>query len=297
MPIAISGGVILNLFITMYKVLERNEAGTVNQHCAVEAETTLKTRENQKILKSMSQFKTAKRGLLGIVFLIVAIFTFSSCTKLYYVKPIPKHDEISISPEFRQFVSKNKQQISVVLRTPRTTSNVTQETQNSELYNTIERRLMNAGFIVRDRALLEKLLVNEQSSYESIAQKVKADLIIEVMENTRYNNIPTKMYRKKDNKEVDIIPFDKLSIITYKFSFRIVIVETGASSGFFTFHYIPCTSGCDIYCYAGVLFGNSKKEARNRSILFPPREFNWWTDADFIVNDLSGKIINILQGK
>jgi len=237
-----------------------------------------------------------------LLFFIVAVLVFNSCAKLYYVKSTPKRDEISISPDLRQFVNNNKQ-MSVVLRTPRTTSNITQEVQNSGLYNTIERKLMNSGFIVRDRALLEKLVMNEQSSYESIAQKIKADLIIEVIENTRQDITPTKMFRKKNNESVDIIrTHDQLNIMTNKFTFRIVIVETGISSGIFTFYYIPCTTNCDIYVmkYGGYLFGNSKKEVKKRYWAFSgirPRNFNWWIETDYISDDLSNKIINILQGR
>ena len=242
----------------------------------------------------------------GNFLLIIILLTFSSCSRqLYIIKPVPKQDEISISPELRQFLNNNKKQISVVLRTPRTTSNVTQEVQNSELYNTIERRLMNAGFIVRDRALLEKLVVNEQLSYESIAQKIEVDLIIEVVENSRHYNTSTKMFRAKNNEEVYLPTRDKLNVVTSKITFRIVVAETGISSGFFTFYYIPCSNGCAIYAQKTMgtyFFGKSKKEVKRRfwgpvhANWSVPFEYNWWVEDDFISNDLSIKITNILQG-
>jgi hypothetical protein len=249
--------------------------------------------------------KLLNRGKFLLI--IVALLAFSSCSRqLYLIKPVSKQDEISISPELRQFLNNNKQQVSVVLRTPRTTSNVTQEVQNSELYNTIERRLMNAGFIVRDRALLEKLIVNEQLSYENIAQKIKVDLIIEVVENSRYDNSSTKMFRAKNNEEVHLSTRDKLNVITSKFTFRIVLAEAGISSGFFTFYYMPCTNGCGIYAQKTMgtyFFGKSKKEVKRRFWGSPqtnwsvPFEYSWWVEGDFISNDLSIKIINILQGR
>jgi uncharacterized lipoprotein YajG len=254
--------------------------------------------------KNMANLKNLM-SKVKFLFLIVAIFALNSCSRqLYSIKPTPKQDEISISPELRQFLNTNKQQISVVLRTPRTTSNASQEVQNGELYNTIERRLMDAGFVVRDRALLEKLIVNEQLSYESIAQKIEVDLIIEISENSIQDNIPTKMIRKKDNKEIFIETKDKLNCITSKFTFRIVLAEIGVSSGFFTYYYIPCTNGCDTYAakYSGYyFFGNSNKEVRKRlwgsPLILYPREYNWWVENDFISKDLSDKISNILKGK
>ena len=261
-----------------------------NSNSVMEPENHSKNMANLKNLMSSRKF----------LFLIVAIFVFNSCAKLHYIKQTPKRDDISMSPDLRQFLNKNKtQQLSVVLRTPRTTSNITQEVQSTELYNAIERKLMNAGFVIRDRALLEKLLVNEQSSYEDIAQKVKADLIIEVMENSKQNHTPNTMFRKKNDKRIDIRTRDQLNIITFRFTFRIVIVETGASSGIFTFHYFPCANGCDTYAakYMGYhFFGNTKKEVNRRVWLNTrPLNYNWWWEDDYIINDLSNKIINILQ--
>ena len=117
------------------------------------------TMESENHSKNMTNSKTLiNRGFF--LLLIVTTFAFSSCgPKLYLVKSNPKQNEVSVSPDLRQFLNTNKQQISVVLRTPRTSSYVAQEVQNGELYNTIERKLMNAGFAVRDRALLEKLVI------------------------------------------------------------------------------------------------------------------------------------------
>jgi hypothetical protein len=204
-------------------------------------------------------------------------------------------------------LNNNKQQISVVLRTPHTTSNVTQEIQNSVLYNTIERKLMSAGFVVRDRALLEKLLVNEQLSYESIAQKVKADLIIEVIEFSRQDIYPSKMIRIKDNKEVSIKHgHDKIYFATYKFMFRIVLLESGASGGFLTSYYNCCSNGCKIYAekWGGYYWlGRSVQEIKSRRWMIPTRieTYGWSCDSnddiEYYGSDLSNKLINILKGK
>jgi len=166
-----------------------------NSHNVMESGNHSKNKEKLKNLTNWGFF----------LVLFVAVLTFTSCTQLYYVKSPQKKDEISISPNLKLFLLSEKsrqQQISVVLRTPRTTSNITQEVQNSEIYNSIERNLMNAGYTVRDRALLEKLVMNEQLSYESIAEKIKVDLIIEILESSRQENIQTKMFRREDNKEI-----------------------------------------------------------------------------------------------
>jgi len=187
-----------------------------------------------------------------------------------------------------------------------TTSNITQETQNSELYGAIERNLMNAGFIVRDRAMLEKLLINEQLSYESIAEKIKVDLIIEVMDNSHKYVTPTTMFREKNDKQINITTEDRLYIQTSQFAFRIVLAKTGAVSGIFTFYYNPCVNRCVVYArkHAGLgcyWFGRSKTEVNSRMnqplYRLNSRDYYWYNQGDYIITDLSNKIINILQGK
>lgn len=269
------------------------------------------TMEAENHSKNLASLKSLKhRG--KFLFLIILIFTTTSCVPtLYIAKSTARQNEISTSPNLRQFLN-NKQphQISIVLRTSRTTSNVTQEVQNNELYNTVERKLMNAGFVVRDRALLEKLIVNEQLSYESIAEKIKVDLIIEVLENSRIDNNYPKIFRQNDNKEIRMYgeySHDFLNIITSKLSFRIVIAETGAASGFYTFYYTPCINGCNFYAKkAGndYLIGKSREGVKMKYNYWmkwwrlPDREeCSWIADANYISDDLSNKIINILKGK
>jgi len=230
-------------------------------------------------------------------FSILVIFVFSSCgtTKLYYVKSTPKQDEISISPELKQFLDKKKgKQLAVVLRTPRAISDVTQESQNGEIYNSIERGLMNAGFLVRDRALLERLLVSEQLSYESIAEKIKVDLIIEVLETSNTNNFITEMFRKKNNKRT-FVGATQLNAITSKISFRITLAETGVTCGFFTFYYVPCSEGCDIY--ADKFLGSYWFTSCKTSTMSGVGMWSFYIKTDDIIKDLPNKIINILHGK
>ncbi|MCL2329185.1 MAG: hypothetical protein FWC39_11835 [Bacteroidetes bacterium] len=258
------------------------------------ANRAMETRDHFKNGASLKSQMSRVIAIIGIA----AIFSLSSCKpKLYIVKSMQKQNEISISPELKQFLN-NKQQISVVLRTPNTTSNVTQEVQNTELYNIMEKKLMNAGMVVRDRALLEKLVVNEQASYESIAQKVKADLIIEILENTKYDEIAKTMVRQKKNKIVYLYPYlnARVSFTTSKITFRIVLVETGVSSAFLTFYYTPCIEGCGTYATHPLgdyfFFGMNWRE-----VGIGNREAHWQFDDDYIGEDLSNKIISILQGK
>jgi hypothetical protein len=118
------------------------------------------------------------------------------------------------------------------------------------------------------------------------------------MENSIQNFTPNQMFRKRDNKKINIITRDQLNVTTYRFTFRIVIVETGISSGIFTFYYIPCANGCDIYAtkYMGYhFFGNTKKEVGRIWINPCPLSYSWHWEEDYISNDLASQIIKILQ--
>ena len=275
----------------------------------------------QKPFQKRVQLKN-QRSRRHFLFLIIAIIMFSSCAQihLYTAYTVPKRDEISMSPDLRQFIDKNKnKQISVVLRVPHTTSTITKEVLNDEFYNVIEQKLVNAGFAVRDRALLEKLIITEQASYESIGKKIKADIIIELVENTEQNNTQTKIFRKKDNKEMNVyggtmsfmLGFfqtreldNGINITMSKITFRIVLVETGASSGFFTFYYTPCTDGCDFYIgkYGkAYFFDYTKTGAKRKRAGWLPLAWqgccSWYVSYDFIIEDLPNRIIDILKGR
>jgi hypothetical protein len=75
----------------MYKYFQTSEATAIRDCGAVGAETILKTRENQKILTSMGNFKMKKRINISILLVMICIaMTINSCKPLYLATLEPK---------------------------------------------------------------------------------------------------------------------------------------------------------------------------------------------------------------
>jgi len=103
----------------------------------------------------------------------------------------------------------------VVLRVPNANNNVTQSqssqvsgTENAVLnsaYDDIEKRLFEAGFVVRDRALLSTLIQNQGlTSYKDIQSRIDTDLIIDIS-SLRFNDpgdwLTTNQYTGDDGSQ------------------------------------------------------------------------------------------------
>lgn len=92
-----------------------------------------------------------------------------------------KVDELTISKNYlNNYIGKNN--TSIVLRVPTISQGITSEDTNNGFYIDLEKKLMQSGFVVRDRALLESLLVaqNTDKGYSSIYEKIDTDLILQI---------------------------------------------------------------------------------------------------------------------
>lgn len=89
-----------------------------------------------------------------------------------------------VSPALRNFL-RSTAAPKVVLRVPNVASSIvaadTAHNPNYDaVYGRFERKLVEAGFEVRDRALLQSLMTGGMADYAAIGRKVDTDLIIEV---------------------------------------------------------------------------------------------------------------------
>jgi len=244
-----------------------------------------------------------------------AIFTFISCAKLQHVTitASKKQNEISLMPDLKEYLKEN-QKISVVLRVPNTQSTISREIQNTELYNQIERKLMNAGFNVIDRTLLENLVKHgniSYSDYSEIGKKLNADIIIELTDETWQIESAYQAFNKTKNRQIDLKSgkfghplygtalghYKPFAIYTSKFSFRIVLVKEGATRGYLTFYYTPCTTGCDVYAnlYRGQDYHCCYEvKVKNPTYTFPSHT-SYSVRNDYILEDLPNQIIKVLR--
>lgn len=161
-------------------------------------------------------------------------------------------DDVSVRPSLRQLV-KEHPSLKVVLRVPNVTTNVTQAGQalagNAGLdhaYDEIEKKLFDAGYVVRDRALLSSLIDKEGiTSYKEIQARVDTDLIIDVS-NLHFNDpqdwLTTQNYAGGNLGPYGYTMGEAVATVEAKF----IIVETGEVGAIVTLHLPVCAySPCD----------------------------------------------------
>jgi hypothetical protein len=195
-----------------------------------------------------------------IMLVVVCSVLFASCASWKAVKVYPGMNvanEIIVRPELKKLTAGHIQNVKVVLRVPEAPKYLTQETQQdmNRLYDWFERELAKAGFIVRDRSLLEKVLSEDKTaSYTGISQSIDTDLIIEILymgpcdlTHNRYFDIDDCMV-----KEMCIPPPDKKLPGPTKFIMkggrldcRIITVKDATVSGMFTLYNLPSEGICD----------------------------------------------------
>ncbi|MDR2653534.1 MAG: hypothetical protein LBC68_14720 [Prevotellaceae bacterium] len=215
-----------------------------------------------------------------ILICVCSIIILQSCASEHIVKgkfsAVAPKNEIVVSPELREFLTKNPNP-RVVLRVPSTTSSITaseseKNSQYNSLYGRIEKELMKEGYTVRDRNLLNNLLSSGQNlSYKEIGEKVQTDIIIEIVSinssKISDNNKKIKIeedisvHGKNNSSALSILFFDftndlsqhskamndinaqmnnAFSVNSYTVDCKIILVNEGTTVGMFTFNYCRC---------------------------------------------------------
>lgn len=146
----------------------------------------------------MLRTKSLSTLLLCVIALLGGCVTIDTLDPRW---PASARDEISVRPSLRQLLA-NGRELKVVLRVPNAQSSVTssekaqavsdQESMLTAAYDTIEKKLFEAGFVVRDRALLTNLLRGEITTYQEIKTRVDTDLIID-LSSLRFNAIQDRL--------------------------------------------------------------------------------------------------------
>lgn len=173
-----------------------------------------------------------KRGLLCCLPLLLGL---GSCWSHLVALPNVPAAERTESP---RFIEQAQQGVygKVVIRVPtsaaesmrpigRVTETATSSPNTVGFVHEIEKRLMKAGFSIRDRGLLERALGNsEAADYKRLNELVDTDVIIEVT--PRVLDLTTKAYRYADGDKRHT--FDAgLSITSWELHYRVVSIQTG----------------------------------------------------------------------
>jgi tetratricopeptide (TPR) repeat protein len=231
-----------------------------------------------------------------IYFTLIVILT-SCSAKIISTGIIKSHGRISqvyederiITDELKTYLNNSHKKLKVVLRVPNIQANVTEKEDLNQTYNQIEKRLLEHGLIVRDRALLNKLLQNDNIDYESIKKQVDTDIIFEIVDIDLNDEIRATKYINDKNENVAITSFDKgpCNLLTYdnfstyipisiaKFEVKLILVEKGQLAGNFTLY----QSGLDNF--GSTLYTEYSQTTWNK----PPTEFSSSYQTTCIKND------------
>lgn len=202
---------------------------------------------NMEVLVMLN--KTIKHfvGLLVIAVFAGALYgSASGPQRVYQTQTFtcePRRDDVFTKPSLARTLQSSKT-LSVVLRVPAPVEKVTAEKQQSNhiLYNTIDKELAKAGFIVRDRALFGKVLEQQNLDYSRIGQLTETDLILELV--SYRLDTPHKGCKYKDEDGIEKVPPVAITFQGPSIEFKVVNVKENDFVASFTFFDTPCTEGC-----------------------------------------------------
>lgn len=200
-----------------------------------------------------------KKHSLGI--LIVSIFVFgvvASSSSYYTVKFSPKESDIFTKENFKNYM-KSTPNPTIVVRVPEGVSSSLTKSNFSKnnIYNTVEKELGRKGFVVRDRALFEKVIESGSINYESISSSTNTELILELISFDKEKYFTNKYFTQDGKEKTSSREFTYEGI---KVEFRLVKVKENDVVGSYTFHYAPCLQGCIVKSSSStneLLFGDS----------------------------------------
>lgn len=160
--------------------------------------------------------------------------------------PIKIDDELIKSIELKEFIKTHKRP-KVVLRVPHLSNDVTENENTNVIYNQIEKVFVANDFVVRDRALLNRLLQNDEDDldYQKIGDQIDTELIIEIVSiDFKYKEKYAVYYLDNSTNE------QKACGVKYdiaRLECKIIIVEKGQFGGNFTLYTNSLELGKDTY--------------------------------------------------
>ncbi|HET8865551.1 MAG TPA: hypothetical protein VFM80_07620 [Gracilimonas sp.] len=132
------------------------------------------------------------------------------------------------------------------MRTAYESESLTEDGTLSPIFNTIEKELLKADFVVRDRAVFNRISESgSQTSYSKLSEQTDTDLILELVDFDTEVPFTTNAYFSDEKKET----FRGNNSITYygaNAEFRVVLLKDNEFAGSYSFTYAPCELGCPI---------------------------------------------------
>ena len=169
-------------------------------------------------------------------------------------------DEVVKNANKLQFL-KTATNPTIVLRVPNASREILEEDKNVKtdknndgtnnlndinVYNVIEKELLKGGFTVRDRALFEKVLGDKSvNDYSKIKELTETDLILE-LSSIQFVKYPTNYFtyftqsRKKGSIQNTFNCSNYINLYGLKLELRLIKVKENDFIGSFTYNYAPC---------------------------------------------------------
>lgn len=268
-------------------------------------------------MKKASQILTA--SAVSLIFLIFAIASSSSKrvvadTRYNGVfKLSPEKDETVKNAGKLEFL-KNATNPTIVLRVPNASREVLEEDRNVKtaknndgtnnlndinVYNVIEKELLKGGFTVRDRALFEKVLGDKSvNDYSRIKELTETDLILE-LSSIQYVKYPMNSFtfysqsKRKGNIERRINCTNYFNIYGLKLEFRLIKVKENDFIGSFTYNYTPCTDyPCNYKINVSSANACSSPFIEQGNVIFSETRLIPQTEIEKFVKSAAQKMVN-----
>ena len=175
--------------------------------------------------------------------LLLAATAAMSCMSfnLGTVKPnIALGSEIVSTPELKamlQEIPKPK----IVIRVPNPPANVTEADRFNSYINVIEKTFVQAGYTVRDRALLQNVMGGGNVDYKSLKEKIDTDLIIDIL-GLQFDGstaVHTFFNKTTQKEEPFATPQTYVECGFASLECRVTIVDRGQLGGMFTLRTSP----------------------------------------------------------
>ncbi len=231
------------------------------------------------------------------VVLILAAATMVSCMARVRQGMIRydagKKNDVLVTSELRALLEKNPRP-KLVIRVSNPPANVTEAEKFNSYVNSFERVLIENGFTVRDRALLENLMRSGNTDYQTIREKIDTDLIIDILalEFDIANPLKTYLDYKSGREEYFRYEHNHVDCRLAVLACRLTIVSKGQLGGMFTLYESHC-DGLDL----GILINGqylrwsaAKNPQYYESLVQPIRN----KDIPLMLTRLSLALINIL---
>jgi hypothetical protein len=177
--------------------------------------------------------------------IVLILVLLASCTtsKQVIIKLQPKEDDIVTKSVLTRFLNKNNSP-TLVIRVPEQKSIISGSNIISlnNTYNIMEKEFLKNDFTVRDRAIFEKIVdQNQQIDYSGLQKLTGVDLIIEFVGATPFGKSTNVYYDKKGNQRT---MYPNAEFTGWTVEFKVVKVKENQVAGNYSFSYTPCINGC-----------------------------------------------------